>query len=97
LSLVLSTNKSRNFVVVDFLKHKGPRFLSTSKSLKMNSRVKFDKVEFSDVMLTKEYLDFLVATHDLFAPSVEQIRKKRNAQLQKALKEGIYKFFLIEI
>lgn len=55
----------------------------------MTSRVKFEKVEFADVLLTKEYLDFLVATHDLFSPSVEQIRKKRQAQLQKALKEGI--------
>lgn len=55
----------------------------------MADRVSFLEVEGSEKLFTPEFLDFIVAASDKFTSRVRDIRTKRDAMIQKAVKEGV--------
>ena len=57
-------------------------------------RVTFEDVDGADQVLTPEFLDFVVAAHDEFSGRVHEIRAKRQAMLERALKHGVMPDFL---
>ena len=53
----------------------------------MSERVKFDRVEGIDLVLTPQFADFLIALHDEFTPQVHQLRAKRTEIINRALND----------
>lgn len=58
------------------------------------SRVSYTGVEGAEDLLTPEFLDYVVESHDKFADRVQEVRDKREALLRKALNERVMPSFL---
>ena len=52
-------------------------------------RVRFASVQGADEVLTSDFLDFLVALHDEFTPTIHELRAKRAEVLKRALHDAI--------
>jgi len=57
-------------------------------------RVSYAEVEGASEVFTPEFLEYIVAANDKFADRAYDVRKKRQALLDKALKEGVMPAFL---
>ena len=59
-----------------------------------STRVSFKAVEGSKEVVTPEFIELVVTAHDKFSYRVQDIRTKREAMLERAIKHGIMPDFL---
>ncbi|MCI0438578.1 MAG: hypothetical protein L0177_05545, partial [Chloroflexi bacterium] len=52
------------------------------------NRAHYPNIEGADELFTPEFLEYVVAACDRFSPMIRELRLKRQAMLQRALKEG---------
>ncbi len=51
-------------------------------------RVEFAQSPLADELFTTEFLEYVVAAHDRFAPAIADIRRKRDAMIERAARHG---------
>ena len=61
----------------------------TTPASSPNPRVAYRNADGADDLLTPDFMDFIAAAHDEFAARVQDVRDKRKAMLDRALRDGV--------